>query len=124
MALKEKILRERNEKKYKKTYTQEQLYHKKQRGLFLEICERIEEKIDCSEIIINSCEDVFIILEKNNLYIDDIIPKNDYENFKKFITTSKNQYCPISGKNPDKIYDFGKEEDRLEFLKMHEGVQF
>lgn len=125
MALKEKILKESEiRKNTKNIYTNEQLRSKKQRELFLEICERVEEKIDCSEIPINSCKDVFTVLENNNLYIGDIVSKNDYEDFKKFIITSKNQYCPIIGKKPDKIYNFGKEEDRLEFSKTHEGIRF
>lgn len=91
---------------------------------FLKICERLQKSVDLSEIRCNTYAIVFEQIEKNNLDISDLVPKSQYAQFKKDMIESKVQACPSLGKAPDKIYDFNKVEDRLEYLKLHEGARF
>lgn len=96
----------------------------KQYRVFLRICGRLQECVDLKDIQCGTYQEVFEQIEKNNIDISDIVPRNKYRKFKNDMIASPVQMCPTLGKKPDKIYDFNKEEDRIEYAKLHGNVMF
>ena len=124
MTLKERVL------KRKRTITKEDLeaYRKSPEAqrydMFLKICERLQNNVNLDEICCGTYQEVINEIEKRNIDISDIVSRDEYQTFKKELLNEKAQWCPHIGKEPDKIYDFNKEGDRLEFLHKHKGIQF
>ena len=91
---------------------------------FLRICERLNSKMDLSNIPCDRYKDVFELIEKHHIDISDIVPVDEYPEYKRLMIEDKVQMAPPIGKVPDKIYDFSKEEDRLEYMRINGKVQF
>lgn len=119
MTLKERISKYKNPMTKEKVDAAMNSPEIKLYGLFLKICERLENNID-DETSCNTYEEVFNEIEKRNINVSDIIPKEKYDEFKKTMSNDKAQSCPHIGKEPDRIYNLGKEKDRLEFAKLHD----
>lgn len=66
--------------------------------LFIRICDRLEDMFHEKKIHCDTCDDVFKIIEKYDIYIDDIVNKKDYIKLKKYIIGKKNKWCPVIGK--------------------------
>lgn len=92
--------------------------------VFLKICERLQNIVDLSEVHCSTYEEVFEQIEINNVDISDIVQHKEYEQFKKQLLSDPCPWCPILGKLPEKVYDFNKEEDMSEYLRLHEGARF
>lgn len=124
MTLKERVLNR------KPTITKEEMdaydnsEDAKKYDLFLDICERIQSTVDCSQIRCSTYKQVFDIIEQYKVYVFDIVSENDYEEFKKYMLESKAQCCPSLGKAPDKVYDFNNEKDREEIMEIYGRGQF
>lgn len=124
MTLKEKVLNRKQiltkEELEKENMSEESQNYEK----FLNICDVLKKSMDLKNIKCNTYEDVFLLIEKNHINIEHIISKNQYDKFKKKMLSEKTQWCPNIGKSNEKIYDFTKEEDRLEYMKKHKDVRF
>lgn len=92
--------------------------------LFLKICERLAENINCDEIDCGTYEEVLELIEKNNIYISDIIKDNEYQTFKNLLLKDDIKICPFSKKNVEQTFDFNKQEDMVKYRKLHNGGQF
>lgn len=91
---------------------------------FLCICEILNSQMDLSNTVCNSYKDVFELIEKYHIDISNIIPADEYQEYKRLMIEDRVQMSPPIGKEPDKVYDFSKEEDRLEYLRINGKVQF
>lgn len=90
---------------------------------FLDICDRLTATVDLSEIHCSTYVEVFTLIEQYNVDISDIVTTEEYVEFKNAMITSKVQCCFPLGKLPDKVYDFNKEEDRIEYLNSHKSFR-
>lgn len=118
MTLKEKVLNRKNIE-----YATD-IKSEKQYDDFLTICERLQKTIDLSNIDCNSYADVFLLIEKYNINITDIISDEKYEDFKNDMINDKAQCCPILGKRSKILYDSNNENDMINYLKNHGGGSF
>lgn len=118
MTLKEKVLNR------KPSFTKEEIEairnspEIKRYDKFLDICERLQENVDLSDIECNTYQDAFDLVEKYNVYIFDIVPKDEWDQFKKYMMEDKAKCAPMIGKDPDRIYDLSKPEDYIEYANM------
>lgn len=93
-------------------------------NLLLRMCDRLENSIDCSKIYISGYQDIFDALDKYNIFIFDIVPKDQYEKFKKYMLESKVQICPLIGKESDNPFDLSREDDCLKYMEKNGRGQF
>lgn len=125
MTLKERLLKNKSTPTGADLTYEEYLKtpHGMRHDKFLNICDRLTASVDLSDIHCSTYAEVFTLIEQYHIDISDIVPANEYEQFKNDMLTDKVQCCFPLGKLPDKIYDFSKEKDRIEYLRNHEGFR-
>lgn len=126
MTLKEEVLQRRRHNKQRErlnAYMNSQECREKSErySLFLDVCDRLESNVDLSNVACNTYQEVFDNIEKNNLDISDIIPKDKYDEFKRLMMSNIAQCCPAVGKQPKMTYGFESEEAAIEYLEKHHG---
>ena len=124
MTLKERILNSKPSITKEDLEIQRNSEDAKRYDDFLKICKRLQNQINLSDIYCSTYDKVFELIEEYKIEISDIVPKEKYSQYKKLMLESGAQLCPTLGKDPDKIYDFSKEEDRLEYMRINGKVQF
>lgn len=84
---------------------------------FLQVCERLQERVDLSGIYCSTYSKVFELVENKNVDISDIVSDTEYTDFKQALLEDKVQNCPQLGKKPDKIYDLRNPEDYAAYME-------
>lgn len=84
---------------------------------FLQICERLQERVDLSSIYCSTYSKVFELVENKNVDISDIVSDAEYADFKQALLEDKVQNCPQLGKKPDKTYDLRNPEDYAAYME-------
>lgn len=90
----------------------------KQLDIFYDVCERVAEKVNVTNIKCDTYEVVFELIEKNNVDISDIIVPYTYAEYKKAILESMVRIPPHIGKKPDKVYDPNDPDDYEAIMKI------
>lgn len=91
---------------------------------FLDICNRLEKYIINENVSYGTYAEVFGAIEKRNIDISDIVPKNEYNKFKERMLSDDVQVCLTVGKQREPKYDLTKEEDRIKYMNEHGFGQF
>ena len=89
---------------------------------FLQICNRLQKTVDLSDIYCSTYEKVFELIEQHHVDITDIVPENEYGNFKDTMLKSRVRCCPTLGKDPERIYDLNNKQDRLDYMRLHKDA--
>lgn len=96
-------------------------YKKSERGkryqIFLSIIERLEQNVNIEDICCGTREEIFDEIEKRRIDISDIIPANEYLNYKNIMLSDRVQTCPHIGRRREKVYDLSNIDDYKEFEK-------
>lgn len=122
MTLKEQLLNKRPPISKEKLDEVKNSKHSKQYKKFLYICNRLDSTVDLSNDYCNNCKDVFSLVEKYNVDISDIVPKNEYERYKEYMINYPVQIIPTMGKKPDRIYDLSNVDDYIDYTDMIRGM--
>jgi len=93
----------------------ENLPEMKRHDLFLEMCERLEDK--CENIKCVTISEVFNEIENNNVYVFNIVSKREYDNFKKLVIEENILFTPLG--KPDRIFDLHNQKDFNDYKKLH-----
>lgn len=104
MTLKERLYEERKHWHIKERLEKaENSEGYKQLNMFHDVCERVAEKVDVSDIECDTYEIIFELIEKNHVDISDIIMPYTYTEYKKAMLTSRVRTSPGIGKNQIKF---------------------
>lgn len=87
---------------------------------FLDVCDRLQNSVDLSNTECGTYQEVFDNIEKNNVDISDIIPKEKYEEFKRLMINDRIQCCPSIGKAPEKLRGLqGDDDETIDYMIKH-----